>query len=91
MRSDGQDGDITPDGAVIPEDAKGGGSCLFGIGLKDILASRPFKAVIFVGLKSGMPRVCLQKTQGLAYGLEPLGQTLVFFEFLQIMPGFVSE
>ena len=91
MRSNRDDGDVSPGGTVVPEHAIGSGSCLLGVSLKDFFSSQSFQAVIFVGLKSGMSGICLQETKGLADGLEPFGQTPVFFKFFEVMAGYISE
>lgn len=73
MPGDGDDGDLTFAGAVVPEDPIGGRGLVLGVGLEDVLAARTRERLVLLRVEAGMAEVRLQQSQGLADGLPAFG------------------
>ncbi len=63
MRDDQEDGDNAFAGAIIPEDAKGGGSVVFNISLKHLLAAGAGEGMKLMGLQAGRTQIGRHESQ----------------------------
>lgn len=59
VRSYGKNGDLILPWAIVPEDPVGRRRLTLCVGCKDLLTPRTLQAFIFVGVETGMVKVCL--------------------------------
>lgn len=84
MRGDGEDCDLFLARAVIPKNPPRGGSFVLGVGLEYLLAARSHERAEFVGVEAGMAWIGFQQGQGFSHGLEPLRQTGIRLQRVEI-------
>lgn len=80
MRGNRDNGDFFFTRPIEPKNPVGSGCFVLGVGFEDFLAAGTGEGTVFVGVKPGLPWVCLKITESFSDGFKPLEEALVLFE-----------
>src|SRR5271163_912810 len=74
---------------IVPKNSVGCGRVVLSIRFKYLFVLRPFKTVVLVSLKAGVPRICFKVAKGFTYRLEALCQGCFRSKLRELVYGFV--